>query len=532
MPQPAHGQLPPTTPTRSSGGVGRLVRLGLIGLVILPFVLGTELGLVASTQSITVEASADSQILSNFPDRNYGAGVRLRSQAKNHANQRTLIRFSLPKFTGAVKSVQLRLFVRNWSDGGGSVREVLGPWAEKSVTWLKAPVLAPKAIGSVGSTGRAGSWVSVPIRLAGLKAGATVDLAIVGASGNGALYASRETGNGPKLVLTLDTASAAKPTSTAASNPTSKPPAKPATGPTSAPTSAPGGGQVAPPRPGTSPRADPGRRPAPGRSSVRPAGSTSRVAAGGRRPASASTSTAASTSRSASRPAARLSGKVPFLLHVQLRDNPAVITLLRVAIADSGGNSNGFAQSVRLSPGADGYGEWYIPALVDTTVRGHDGWQEFRFTANMSSDPDGKRQYQSTGLQANIQNGHGAQSAYRRNPWWEARGWYAPTGYTNARLFQIPPTAPVSGSWPVRWACSPSGSPATYHAAYVDADTHAIPMKLPHVYSEGSGAFNGTTNIDTSALSNGLHKLLLRCDARVSSGTDSGLLQVLFRVAN
>ncbi len=531
MPQPAPGQLPPT-PARSSGRIGRLVRLGLIGLVILPFVLGTELGLVASTQSITVDANADLQILSHFPDRNYGAGVRLRSQAKNHANQRTLIRFTLPKFSGTVKSVQLRLLVRNRSDNGGSVRRVLGPWAEKSVTWLKAPLLAPKAIGSIGSTGRAGSWVSVPVRLAGLKAGATVDLAIVGASGNGALYASRETGNGPKLVLTLDAAPAAKPTSTAASNPTPKPPAKPASGPATAPTSAPAGGQVGPPPTGNA--AEGGSRPASGAGPlVCPPGRVNFESRGWWTPTGVSIDEYRGIDIEVCFPTGgTLSGKVPFLLHVQLRDNPAVITLLRVAIADSGGNSNGYAQSVRLSPGADGYGEWYIPALVDTTVRGHDGWQEFRFTANMSSDPDGKRQYQSTGLQANIQNGHGQQSAYRRNPWWEARGWYAPTGYTNARLFQIPPTAPVSGSWPVRWACAPSGSPATYHAAYVDADTHAIPMKLPHVYSEGSGGFNGTTNIDTSALSNGLHKLLLRCDAKVSSGTDSGLLQVLFRVAN
>src|SRR4029077_17908444 len=113
-----------------------------------------------------------------------------------------------------------------------------------------------------------------------------------------------------------------------------------------------------------------------------------------------------------------------FLLHVQLRDNPAVINFLRIAIADSGGNSNGFYQKVHLDPGPDGYGEWYIPATVNTAVRGHDGWQEFRFTANVGSDPDNKRHYQSTGLQANLQNGLPEQGGYRRGTWWEARGWY------------------------------------------------------------------------------------------------------------
>ena len=531
MPLPAHGQLS-TNPSKPLGTFGRFARLGLIGLFVLPFVLGTELVLVASTQSISVDASADAQVLANFPNRNYGDGIRLRSQLRVHGNQRTLIRFTLPTFSGTVKSVQLRLLVRNRSDEGGSVRPVLGPWTEKTVTWLKAPLIAPKAIGRIGPTGRAGSWVSVPLRLDGLKSGSKVDLAIVGASANGALFASRETGNAPKLVLTL-----AK-----ASSPTSAPTSKPAT-PTSAPKAAPISDPAATPTPAPTPDpasaptsggAQGGTRPASGAGPlVCPPGRVNFESRGWWTPAGVSLDEYRGIDIEVCFPTGgTLSGNVPFLLHVQLRDNPAVINFLRVAIADSGGNANGFYQKVHLDPGPDGYGEWYIPAIVNTAVRGHDGWQEFRFTANVGSDPDNKRHYQSTGLQANLQNGFAEVGRYRANTWWEARGWYESTNYTNARLFQIPPTAPVSGNWPVRWACAPSGSPATYHVAYVDANTHAIPMILPHKYSEGSGAFNATTTIDTTALSNGLHKLLLRCDAKVSAGTDSGLLQVLFRVAN
>lgn len=522
MPQPASGHLP-ATPSKPLGHIGRFVRLGLIGLVILPIVLGDRLGLAASTQSLTVEASADAQVRANFPTRNYGDGIRLRTRVKVRDNQRTLIRFTLPAFEGSVKSVQLRLFVRDRSDDGGSIRQVLGPWSESSVTWLKAPLLASRVIGRIGSTGRTGSWIGVPLKLDGLRSGQKVDLAIVGASANGALFASRESGKGPRLIVTFDRAST--PPAAPTSNPTTAPASNPTPNPASNPTSAP---------PVSGGNSEAGAAPASGKGPlVCPPGRVNFESRGWWTPAGVHIDEYRGIDIEMCFPTGgTLSGNVPFLLHVQLRDNPAVINFLRIAIADSGGNSNGFYQKVHLDPGPDGYGEWYIPAVVNTRVRGHDGWQEFRFTANVSSDPDHNRHYQSTGLQANLQNGLPEQGTYRRNPWWESRGWYESTGYTNVRLFQVPPTAPVSGNWAVRWSCSPTGSPATYHALYVDANTHAIPMVLPRKYSEGTGAFNGTTNIDTTALSNGLHKLLLRCDARIGAGTDSALTQILFRVNN
>ena len=61
MPQAAHGQLP-ATPSKPHRNLGRFARLGLIGLVALPLVLSEQLGLVASTASITVAADADAQV--------------------------------------------------------------------------------------------------------------------------------------------------------------------------------------------------------------------------------------------------------------------------------------------------------------------------------------------------------------------------------------------------------------------------------------------------------------------------------------
>lgn len=225
------------------------------------------------------------------------------------------------------------------------------------------------------------------------------------------------------------------------------------------------------------------------------------------------------------------SGTPHFLLHIQLRRLHAPITSLRIQKAGSYGQDVAFQRSVNLAPDAAGYGEWYIDAPVNTSVNSHPGYNEYRVTANVPDDEDGSRQYQSTGLQGRID---GSTATYRTLPWNEARGWYEGHGYTNVRLRQPLSSAPVSGNWTVNWqaARGSGGDPVTYHVAYVDADTHAIPMVLPRVYSEGSGTFSGTTTIDTTQLPNGRHKLLLRADSTASDGTTSGLLQVLFTVAN
>ena len=167
MPDAAHGQLPATPSHRRN--LGRYVRLGLIGLIALPLILTEQLGLVASTASITVAADADAQVRSIFPDRNYGDGIRLRSRAKAGDNQRTLLRFTMPDLPGKVKSVQLRLFVRDRSNKGGEIHLVSGSWSETKVTWTKGPAIDGTVIGRIGSTGRPGGWVTVPLNLDGLK---------------------------------------------------------------------------------------------------------------------------------------------------------------------------------------------------------------------------------------------------------------------------------------------------------------------------------------------------------------------------
>ncbi|MDQ2964610.1 MAG: DNRLRE domain-containing protein, partial [Chloroflexota bacterium] len=142
--------MPPTAHTATSNAPGRpfgpltrVARLGLIGMIVVPFALGSQLGLAASTNSMTVVANADAQIRSYFPNRNYGTGDHLRARIMAGDQLRTLLRFTLPTLTGKVQSVQLRLYVRDKSVKGGVVHRVAGSWTETTVTWNKAPAIDP-----------------------------------------------------------------------------------------------------------------------------------------------------------------------------------------------------------------------------------------------------------------------------------------------------------------------------------------------------------------------------------------------------
>ncbi len=265
---------PSTTPStsRSHGHLGRFVRLGLIGAAVVPVVLGARLGLASSTQSISVPVSADAQVRSHFPDRNYGSGVRLRTRVMAGDHQRTLLRFTLPTINERITGAQLRLFVRDRSAKGGEIHQIVGPWSENTVTWLKAPVMAPAVVGRIGATGPVGRWITVPVNLPSLKSGKKVDLEIVGTSSDGALFASRETGKGPVLVLTVaaDPTPTPKPTATVKPDPTTVPTPSPndnTTGPTPTPgsdgTPAPTATPDPTSRPTQAPTATPDPTPAP-----------------------------------------------------------------------------------------------------------------------------------------------------------------------------------------------------------------------------------------------------------------------------
>ena len=228
-----------------------------------------------------------------------------------------------------------------------------------------------------------------------------------------------------------------------------------------------------------------------------------------------------------------LSGIVPFDLHVQLHQNPGVLTKVDVSVFGDGIDVNQVVATPNYTCPTNQCDLWYH-VDYDTTRVPADGYLEFRFHARVVA-PDGSLGYTSTGWQATLANG-GLRPVrnYRTPPFVEARGWYTGTEYENARFTSSLPAGPVSGLW--TFTCKlvkgSGGTPVNHVLVTVDPKFHADPVDRGQVVFEQSATHTGAITIDTRALSDGAHRLVMRTDSTVASGTGSGVLVVPFRVNN
>jgi hypothetical protein len=228
-----------------------------------------------------------------------------------------------------------------------------------------------------------------------------------------------------------------------------------------------------------------------------------------------------------------LSGVVPLDMLVQLHMNPGVLTKVDLSVFGNSLDANQVAALPNFTCPTAHCNLWYH-LDYDTTRIPVDGYLEFRFHARVTS-PDGTVGFTSTGWQATIANGQGRPVRnYRTPPHIEARGWYTGTDYENARITSNLPTGPVSGLWTfnVKLAKGSGGSTPTHVLVTVDPRFHDVPVYRGRVIFEQDAAYTGPITIDTTTLSDGPHRLLLRTDSTIASGTGSGVLVVPFQVAN
>lgn len=225
-----------------------------------------------------------------------------------------------------------------------------------------------------------------------------------------------------------------------------------------------------------------------------------------------------------------VSGTLSFDVRVQLHDQPpgSEVNLLRV-IDERGVRL--VEQKVSIKPDAHGHADVWIKDVRIDTRKQRNGRREYRFTANMSTRADGKRQYQSTGWCWYVSNAlGGAGSHYRSDKFHEARGWYTAANYANARLESLFPFEPVTGQWAVKVAlvAGSGGKPVTAHMVTIDPDFHG--GNAGTVIKQGSGPYRGGVTIDTTKLAKGPHKLVLITHQDISTGRNSGVLVVPFVV--
>ncbi|MDX6646534.1 MAG: hypothetical protein QOK40_2261 [Miltoncostaeaceae bacterium] len=183
----------------------RTGRASLAAAALTAALLGASLGLSGVADSATISttttltAEADAYVRADLPTANYGVGTTLRPDATPATV--AYLRFPLQGVQGTVTSAVLRIRANSSHAVGYAVSAALGSgWAESSITYGSAPVIAPVPVGSSGPL-VAGAWSQVDVTSL-VAAGPTVSMALTTTSGTAMSLASRETGvDAPQLVV-------------------------------------------------------------------------------------------------------------------------------------------------------------------------------------------------------------------------------------------------------------------------------------------------------------------------------------------
>lgn len=105
--------------------------------------------------SVTVGAAADSWVLQDSPNQNYGTDSVLKVDSKSGANARALVRFNLPTIPAAcqVTDAKLRLYASSYKSGRTlQAHGLAASWTESAVRWSNQPPLAGTPVTAPSAT--------------------------------------------------------------------------------------------------------------------------------------------------------------------------------------------------------------------------------------------------------------------------------------------------------------------------------------------------------------------------------------------
>ena len=147
----------------------------------------------------TVSLDADTYVNTDSPTKNYATYPVLKLHSPT-AEYRPLVKFTLAGFTGAPRSVKLRLYVTDASDRGGDWFAVSNAWTETGVTWNNAPAPTAPAVASVGAAA-IDTWIDVDLTAA-VPGNGTYSFAATSVSTNTLIFSSREGSIAPQVIVT------------------------------------------------------------------------------------------------------------------------------------------------------------------------------------------------------------------------------------------------------------------------------------------------------------------------------------------
>jgi hypothetical protein len=182
-----------------------------LALLVVPLSLSSA---SAATTTVSLDASADTYLSTESPDRNFGSA---KSLIISQNSERVLLRFNLTFPTGAtIQSATLQTYSEVPDKAHFIVHACTGSWEEGSVTYGTQPACDSTGLARSDTTLRKGRYAAADLPVSAVPTSGAVSFGLdTTASRRSGSIASRESAKAPQLVVTYSTAAAApSPTAT------------------------------------------------------------------------------------------------------------------------------------------------------------------------------------------------------------------------------------------------------------------------------------------------------------------------------
>ena len=168
--------------------------------------LSGGLGLVQeAVVTLNFTAEADADVEERNPTTNDGSSASLEVVNTNNRSIESYIRFTVGGISGVVQNARLRVYSTAESSNNGPAAYAAGnTWTETGITWNNRPARNGGALDNKGAISQ-NTWVeyTVTSRVTG---NGTYTFVLAGDSRDDIRFSSREGGNAPQLVVTVNSA--------------------------------------------------------------------------------------------------------------------------------------------------------------------------------------------------------------------------------------------------------------------------------------------------------------------------------------
>jgi len=154
------------------------------------------------TSTLIFKAEADAWVEESNPTANAGTSDYLEVIDENNRSIESYVRFTVSGLSGVVQDARLRVYsTTETSMDGPAVYPTDNNWTEAGITWNSRPARLDGVSDNKDSTSRY-TWVEYNVT-ALIAGNGTYSFVLAGDSNDGVRFYSRESVNGPRLIITL-----------------------------------------------------------------------------------------------------------------------------------------------------------------------------------------------------------------------------------------------------------------------------------------------------------------------------------------